>query len=390
MAVIYRLSRGLFNDRVGLASALILALAPFHIAYSQEARMYAQLGFFSAVALLAFVRYEQSRRRRWWILFVVSGTGVVYSHNLGFLILLALGLWVLARRQLSLLRGIVLAGLAIILLWSPWLVLLPSELGKISQSYWVTRPDAISLVQTLISFTVDFDNARLPGLLLPLSLFLAVLLLTLAAFQVVSHRSTNISFVAAMAFVPPALLFLVSQWRAVYITRGLMSSFLAMVVIIAWGLVQTPILVRGLVTLGGGLLILGSLGLYYQYAEFPRPPFREALTYLAANVGRDDAIVHDNKLSYFPMHYYDRARVQSFIADPSGAGSDTLAFPTQEALGLYASSLDATVQDHKRVWFVIFEEAVQEGGGNLAWLDQNYRLAQVKRFNDLDVYLFEK
>lgn len=391
VAVVYRVATSLFGEKEGSASAFILAIAPFHIAYSQEARMYALLGLTSALALLTFALYERTRRLKWWLLFVAAGVGVVYSHNLGCLILLAVGLWVLLKRDLMLLRGTVLAGIAIVLLWLPWLLLLPAELGKVSQSYWVPRPDLVTLIQTIVTFFVDFDNARLPPLLLPFGLFVALSLFAITAIQIARNLpNKNALFLLTLVLLPPMLLFLVSQWRPVYITRGLMASFLALAVLAAWGIVRMPNSARRVALLAMGLLTVTSLGFYYQYAEFPRPPFRQALAYLNAHVAGSDVVVHDNKLSYFPMHYYDLNRVQSFVADPSGAGSDTLALPTQEALGLFASSLDQVVQGHHRVWFVIFEEALTEGGGNLAWLNQNYRWIQTERFNDLDVYLYEK
>ena len=36
--VIYQVGKRLFNDRVGLTSALILSISPFHIRYAQDAR----------------------------------------------------------------------------------------------------------------------------------------------------------------------------------------------------------------------------------------------------------------------------------------------------------------------------------------------------------------
>jgi hypothetical protein len=58
-----------------------------------------------------------------------------------------------------------------------------------------------------------------------------------------------------------------------------------------------------------------------------------------------DVILHSNKLTFFPMYYYDRTLAQAFIADPLGAGSDTLAYPTQQALQLYATDLEAATSD---------------------------------------------
>lgn len=388
--VIFRLGRELFGEQVGVASAVFLSAAPFHVAYSQEARMYAQLGFLAALALFAFVRYERTRLEKWWLVFVLSGTGAVYTHNLGFLFLFSIGCYVLLKREWLLVRGTLLAGLAIVALWLPWLILLPDELSKISQSYWVPRPDGLSLVQTIVSFTLGFDNARVPAWLIPLGLFLAILFLALAAYAAARQPRRELVFIVTVAVVPPVFLFVLSQWHPVYITRALIPSFLALVVIVAWAIGRLPRLPRALLAASAALVALASFTSYYGYSEFPRPPFRQALDYLSVNAREGDTIVHDNKLSYFPMHYYDRGRAQSFVPDPVGAGSDTLALPTQQALGLFATPLDVAVRGHARIWFVIFEQALDEGGGNLAWLNENFRLTRTQRFNDLDVFLYQK
>jgi hypothetical protein len=97
------------------------------------------------------------------------------------------------------------------------------------------------------------------------------------------------------------------------------------------------------------------------------------------------------------MHYYQSELSQQFIADPAGDGSDTLAYPTQEALGLFAvPTLEEAVAGHSVVWFIIFQKAVQEfqeaGLGDhphKRWLDAHYKLIKTIPFNDLELYLYE-
>jgi hypothetical protein len=140
-----------------------------------------------------------------------------------------------------------------------------------------------------------------------------------------------------------------------------------------------------------------SLAYHYTYARFPRSPFNEAVAYLRENHQLDDAIVHDNKLTFFPCYYYDRELSQAFMADPPGAGSDTLALPTQEALGLLASqTMEEATRGSQRVWFVIFQRALAEYEGlgypqppHKAWLEERYRLVETATFNDLNTYLYE-
>jgi hypothetical protein len=315
---------------------------------------------------------------------------VVYSHNLGVLVLVALGIWVLAKRNWDLLKATVMAGLLIFLAWLPWLLLLPSQIGKIQQAYWVPRPDLVTLLQTLIAFLVDFDNARLPAILLPMGLFGALLLLSLVTLQVFRKGTTGVRFAFCFAALPPLLLVALSQWQPLYLTRVLIASFLMFLSLAAWLTANMPSKIR--YGVNAALLALTGISLffYYQYAEFPRPPFREAAAYVAANVRPEDAVVHDNKLSFFPMHYYDRALVQTFIADPPDAGSDTLALPTQEALQLFASPLGDATNGKERVWFVIFAEAVDQGGGNLKDMNERYDCAESQHFNDLMIFLCRK
>ena len=50
LPVFYILARELTSSRVALVSTFVLAVSPFHIWYSQEGRMYAQLLFFSVLS----------------------------------------------------------------------------------------------------------------------------------------------------------------------------------------------------------------------------------------------------------------------------------------------------------------------------------------------------
>lgn len=408
--LVFRTARTLFDERVASASALIVALAPFHIAYSQEARMYAQLGFWSALALYAFVRFwrgRRGRRVRWWFVFVFTGAAALYSHNLAAVEFAALGMWAVFdavwTRRTRLLRLTLLAGLAMLLLWLPWLVFLPSQFGKIVQAYWVPPPTLETLIQTLLVFSFDFDNAAPPGALLPILLFGTLLILGFAVFEIARRAwrldmqaRRALGFAAVMAVGPIAILFAISQWHSVYITRALMPAFLWCALLVGWTIAGMPHPVGRIAAFAIGAIALVTLPAYYTYAGFPRSPFEQVDQALQARVLPMDAIVHDNKLSFFPSYYYDRMIPQTFIADPPGAGSDTLAYPTQQALGLYATSLEVATANRSRVWFIIFQRALDEAQAqgqaqsNLAWMQQHFLLVSVDRFNDLNVYLFQR
>ena len=400
----FSIGQQLFDPGAGLLAAAITAIAPFHINYSQENRMYSLLCFLSLLTVYFFVRCWQRNGYGNWLGFILAATLSLYTHNLAFLVILALDLFVLLTQRWRLLKPLIISHLAFGLLFLPWFTIVFSQFGKVRQAYWVPRPGLMELVQTLISFHFDL-LPTMPLGLVSILLFLSLLILVLILYRVVRVRGRDrqtkegICLLLILALAPVVVAFLISQFQSIYIIRGLLPAAAAYYILVAKILAeaQLPKRVAWLLFSPVVVLLVISLAYHYTYAQFPRPPFDRAVAYLRENYQLSDAIVHDNKLTFFPCHYYDRELPQAFMADPPGAGSDTLALPTQEALGLLASrAMEEATGDSQRVWFVIFQRAFAEyeelgypQPPHKAWLEERYRLAETVTFNDLNVYLYE-
>ncbi len=436
----YLFARRLFDPQTGLATAAIVAVAPFHIYYSQEARMYALLGLAAVATAYFFVRAWAGGGWGNWLAFAIFGALTLYAHNLGFMFLAGLDLWVLwawlrpgAARWRNL-RPFLLSHLFIIGLFAPWLAVVPSQFGKIQQAYWVEQPGVVKLIQTILIFHFAYDNQSLPGWLLPPALFFSLLILAIAAFELVrQHMASSsqqpsptpnstlparkllptshsllptepsppggYSLLLFLSLAPVLLTFIVSQIRPVYIVRALLPSALMYYTLIAGVLFagRTPRPVKWGLWLPSAVIVAASLVNHYSYAQFPRSPFNEAAAYLRTHYAPADVIVHSNKLTFLPTHYYDRSLPQTFIADEPGSPADTLAYPTQQALDLFATpDIETATQGHERVWFVVFHRAADEyrAAGypdhpHRTWLEQHYKLVSIASFNDLDIYEYQ-
>ncbi|HLF28660.1 MAG TPA: glycosyltransferase family 39 protein [Anaerolineae bacterium] len=366
----YALMRELFDRRVGLMAALFLALSPFQIAYGQEARMYAQLGFWGAATLWAFVRGARTNSWKAWLAFGLCGAALLYSHNLAFAFLAALGLFVvarfvmgLARRVLrtALLTGAITGGLIMGALFSPWLSQLPAQFSRIAQAYWVPPPTGATFVQTLIAFGFWTDNQAAPPLLAAALLAGSILLVALIAHELVQRRrefDARVGLLVTLLFVPILVLVVISYaLKPIYLIRGLMPSQLAFLLLAAWATAKLPRVVQvGSAALLGAILFF-ALVAHYTYTDFPRALWDAITAYLRSNAIAGDAIVHDNKLSFFPMHVVDPDLPQVYLPDVTGIGSDTLAPATQQALGLPATPSAEALANRGRVWLVIFSRA---------------------------------
>jgi 4-amino-4-deoxy-L-arabinose transferase-like glycosyltransferase len=374
---------------------LLAAANPFHVAYSQEARMYALLGLAVTVAAWGLLRALNEGKLRWWALYAVGAALTLYAHNLGAFAVLALNLLALARRRRwRRLPALVLADAVALILFAPWLIgVLPGQLGFIERAYWLRPPGASEAVRALMLPVLTFYEV--PAFwLLWLGLFVSLVLLALLIVRTWRTRSRSGWFLL-LCWVPIVMLFVVAQRRPVYLERALLPSALFYLVALGWLLARSGL--PRLLNVGLAALltvaVAGSLVGHYTYARFPRPPFREAAAYLRGRVEPADAVVHTNKLTFFPMRVYAPELAGRFLADRPGSPEDTLALPTQQALGLFATpTMTEAVGTAERVWLVYFTEEMEqmEEHPALTWLDGRFVEVEQQRFNDLVVALYRQ
>jgi hypothetical protein len=187
--------------------------------------------------------------------------------------------------------------------------------------------------------------------------------------------------------------------RPIFVPRGFILAAAAYLGLAGWAVSRGWERGVGKLLLGGFILAAG-IGLPAQagYAAFPRSPFEAAGEELAKNLQPGELILHDNKLSYFPMRYYQPGLKQVFLADTPGSGNDTFAAQSQEAMQIFpAPNLETAVGESTRLYFVVFTQAIQEydamGGAEhpgMAWLDAKYRRESRQVFNDLEVYHYAR
>ena len=401
VALTHRLALVLFGPRAAAVAALLAAVSPFQIYHAQELRMYGLLCLNLLLHLYFLARlYLQRDRRRWvsWLGLVTSGALAMYSHNLAIFTLLGANLLLLLERRWSLLGRLLLAQLLILLLAAPWLTTVPEQVAKIQRAFWTPRPGLLELVQLLLTF---HTNLPVPRWMLPGALATAVLFLALVTFEVVRRRRRmpGVHLLAAMGVFPPALLALVSYlMRPLFVPRGVILSSVVYYVLAALaGAASRRRLVRAALVLTFVVPALAALPAQYTVRTFPRSPFESAVAVVRARLEDGDVVLHDNKLSFFPSHYYGPDLAQRFLADEPGSHNDTLARATQDAMAIWpAENLRAATGDASRVWFVFFQRAAEEYAAAgfpdhpvKVALEQEWRQVDRVVLSDLEVVLYE-
>ncbi|MGD8855668.1 MAG: glycosyltransferase family 39 protein [Chloroflexota bacterium] len=141
VAVAYALGRQLAGPGAAVSGALLVALNPALIYYSQEARMYELLAFLALLSTLLLVRYLSAagRQRTVTLGYVVAAASGLYTHYFFPAVLLAQNLvvlsWLVGRRKTRAKQLRREAGawavmmLATLLLYLPWLPIFFRQVG---------------------------------------------------------------------------------------------------------------------------------------------------------------------------------------------------------------------------------------------------------------------
>ncbi|HVN65973.1 MAG TPA: glycosyltransferase family 39 protein [Methanomicrobiales archaeon] len=104
--VFYFLGTEILDRNTGILAAALLAFSPFAIFYSQEARAYALMLFFYALAFLFFLRLLKSWGRRDALLFGAFSALAFWTHFYAFVPVLALFLFAIAVKAREMARDI--------------------------------------------------------------------------------------------------------------------------------------------------------------------------------------------------------------------------------------------------------------------------------------------
>jgi mannosyltransferase len=172
IALLYPLTRRLFNQPVALLTVWLAAINPFQIWYGQEVRMYTLAGALALLCLWATLLWfdrGQPARWRWLLTYVLAATFGLYTLYYFVFVLaatnaVALMLWWSQRGRQnnaadpgpvhrSVLAGWLLAQVAVILLYSPWLPVLWRQASEPPVPVWRSSWQSMSAVFSSLSET---------------------------------------------------------------------------------------------------------------------------------------------------------------------------------------------------------------------------------------------
>lgn len=166
IAAVYYLNRIAFSPAAGLMGAAMIAVSPFAVYLSQEARHYTLPMLLTTLALLGLIQIQQDFQRQqlrfsvWlgWVIINIIGFYVHYFFILAFIaqVVTLFGLMYSQHHILSpkIWLIAILAIIGITASFLPWLAILLGHFNR-SETNWLPQPQAITpLYQTIVNWVL--------------------------------------------------------------------------------------------------------------------------------------------------------------------------------------------------------------------------------------------
>ncbi len=242
---LYHLAKKLFNERVAFVAALFMTLAPLHLFYSNEARMYSLLTFLAIASAYFFVCLLNDKNRVTLFFYVATTTLLLYTHIYALFVvagqfLYFVSLFVLARETFQTkLRRWLTAQFITGLLFLPWAFVVLGQVRRARQGFWIKEPDLLMPIETLFEYC---GSLWLVLFILPLALWGIIRLSKSANEETETDALPQKKFFLLFWLVFPILTpFLLSKiFSPFYIPKYAIAASVPFYLFAAFGLVQFP------------------------------------------------------------------------------------------------------------------------------------------------------
>ncbi|MGQ9492178.1 MAG: glycosyltransferase family 39 protein [Anaerolineae bacterium] len=389
VAILYALGRELFDSRVGLLSALLLALSPLHIWCSQEARMYAMVATMSLLSSYLLFLALKKGRTSYWLGYVLVSTVALYTHYFMVFVLLFHNLfipyWLWQNKSAKDIRlKWLVAELAIFLAFLPWLPILCRQ-ASVRGRGWVERslrpPSVYALFSTWLYFNIGLDSKLYPLFLrrltyilfgIPIVMAMGVLLWDRIAAsaepETIRTRRMGLVFCLLYTAVPLLTIWLLSQVSPMYAIRYLLPFLPPYYIIVARGIQDLKHWMRFVTVLC--LVIILLVGNWNALRIEQRDDWRGISAYVLAQAEPGDVVLFSPRWNAKPFDYY-----------ACGSVAINMDLPIPVTAQAAEEVVRDIAQNYRRVWLIWQRGHYSDPNGIVKQLlDRQFQLLEAREF----------
>jgi 4-amino-4-deoxy-L-arabinose transferase-like glycosyltransferase len=325
VGAVFLVGRQLFNERSAMWASLFCMIAPFHIAYSQEARPYALVGFLCVLSTAALYEGWVRKQGKYYILYIVVTVAALYTHHWVVFLVCAQMAFIAAdglfRRES--LRLPILSGLSFAAFYVPLLGTVLHQTKRVSAApwFWAEPASLVHLLWTVLAFAGGYFkiasgvfDSRLGVKVVLTAISLGLLSLSVWAARRRDARASQMILVSLFGTL--SIAFVVSIFRPETFLWYRYPVIVFPLFCIALG-VSVNAISKSLfqLVLGGFFVVLSAIGTY-RYYHWEKANARSVATFVEAVAPESTDVVI--RPAYFAglFNYYYRGNARQVNEGP--------------------------------------------------------------------------
>jgi mannosyltransferase len=405
VVLVYIFANKLLGRKVALFAALIAAISPLYINYSQEATQYTMLNFLALLSMILYVDLVYKKESNYSIYagYILASILALYTHYYFIFILFSQNLFLIIKylidKKLKIKIGIKMVKSWLVtqciigLLFLPWIPQMFAQIQNVRILNEILSPSIAKLLFTFLTFCLGFTYYKewiIPMLSI---VFISALTFGILFFKGITKKykcPEIILLLIILMFIPVLMAHFISYVLPLYAIWGLLISAVPFYIIIAAGL--QSISKRWLkITFFLLVIVLMAASLFNYFKIYQREDFRSAAKFLEKNSNNEAIILYSN-IAYVPLsHYLTNADITSIPFN--------ISFSTQKNLfnglkenneSIILSSVIFTTRNKNQFWFVFSREEESTKKLILENLQVNYNMTQSVKFKDIGLYHLKK
>ncbi len=399
------------NRNTARVGAVLLALHPLHIHYSQEMRNYSFLLFFCLVACYYFERMQRDKSRKNWMLYTISIVCAALSNFTAAFLFVTQTVLYFTRNRIS--RETIVrwcaVSLVLLVLISPWIyriytfidvsdLVTPVVPGQITETQRLRGETTVTLAAipyAAYTFCAGFslgpstrelhEDTSLRYLFgnhaVPLLWVLLLLggLFVLGVYVSVKRAAPWKEMMLYLCL--PVVLILLLNWQnaKAFNVRYVLPAFPVFLCFLAVGLADMKGRTGKIVLILVVATLLWSDSNYFHNGRFAREDVRGAVRYVEEHIS-DGECMFAPTVAKIVQHYYSGMESVHSVYNPSGQNREQL---ETRLAGVFAEC--------NRVWYIRSRPWVDDPAGTvLETFRRNYRQSDVIYFDGVDLFYFEQ
>jgi 4-amino-4-deoxy-L-arabinose transferase-like glycosyltransferase len=309
------------SKKLGVLTAVLLAINPFQIQYALEARMYTLGTFLVLISSYFLLKALYEDKKKYWIWYALTAAGCLYTHYFVFFSVAAQVLFAFYYIYSSggslggffknpQLRKFVYSGLLMILLYLPWLPTFIVQNRRVQENYWIPGMDRWSVPGTVWKMLFGGEGINHKALILTVA---AVLILIWYFLAKVKEKEKWLIFLMLVGPFVGSILFSLSS--TIYLDRYFVFASLFLVILISISFNQiNRFAVRRLLI---AVFIIASLAAFFKNWKDlnidNKPGMAKAAEYINDHATKEDKIYVGSSFVFFTFKYYNETGIKPLL-----------------------------------------------------------------------------